>query len=428
MPLGLIVIVFSVFLPRFYVSLGLSFAAVGAALLIVRLLDVALDLIVGLAMDQTRTPLGRYRPWLLAGAPILLLGVYHLLLPRGPVSQLYLIGWLLAAYLGFSILTLSMAAWGANVAAAYHERARVYGVVQAMSTLSATTLLLLGVLTGGRIEPGKPASMWVIGAIIVIAIPIGVALTSLFTPERKPTGLTQARFSLADYGLALKRPAMLRVIAADLILTLGAGSTAPIYVYFFHDAKGFSIAATGSLLVFYIAAGLVGAPFWSAVAHRTSKHRALQAARVAAALTQGALVTVPAGLYLATALAMFSVGFCVAGFVPLIRAMVADIADEVRLETGKDLSSVIYAMVTTTQKVGTALTVAIIFPVLGLIGYQGGEGAHNSPAAVFGLEMCYLFAPVIMLALGAATMIGYTLDAARHGEIRAALEAKDAAQ
>ena len=42
--------------------------------------------------------------------------------------------------------------------------------------------------------------------------------------------------------------------------------------------------------------------------------------------------------------------------------------------------------------------------------------------------MCYLFAPVIMLALGAATMIGYTLDAARHGEIRAALEAKDAAQ
>ncbi|HEX2800740.1 MAG TPA: MFS transporter, partial [Phenylobacterium sp.] len=135
MPLGLIVIVFGVFLPRFYVSLGLSFAAVGAALLIVRLLDVALDLIVGLAMDQTRTPIGRYRPWLLAGAPILMLGVYHLLLPRGPVGQLYLIGWLLAAYLGFSILTLSMAAWGANVAAAYHERARVYGVVQAMSTL-----------------------------------------------------------------------------------------------------------------------------------------------------------------------------------------------------------------------------------------------------------------------------------------------------
>ena len=283
-------------------------------------------------------------------------------------------------------------------------------------------------MAGGRIEPGKPGSMWAIGAIIAIAIPLGVALTCLFTPERKPTGLTHARFSLADYGLALKRPAMLRVIAADLILTLGAGSVAPIYVYFFHDAKGFSIAATGSLLVFYIAAGLVGAPFWSAVAHRTSKHRAIQAACIAAALTQVALVTVPGGLYLATALAMFAVGFCVASFVPLIRAMVADIADEVRLETGKDLSSVIYAMVTTTQKVGTALTVAIIFPILGFIGYQGGEGAHNTPAAVFGLEMCYLFAPVVMLALGATTMIGYSLDAARHGEIRAALEAKDAAQ
>ncbi len=426
MPLAMIVLAFGVFLPRFYVSLGVSFAAVGAAVGLVRLLDVIIDPVVGLFMDQTKSPIGRYRPWLLAGAPILMLGVWRLTQPDGPVDQTYLIVWLLVAYLGNSILTLGMAAWGANVAAAYHERARVYGFIQAMTVLATTTLLLLGLITAGRIEPGRPASMGMIGAIIVVAIPVGVLITSLFTPERRLAGVTRTKFSFSDYGVALRRPSMMRVIAADLILTLGAGSTAPIYVYFFHDAKGFSIAATSSLLVFYIAAGLIGAPLWSLLANRISKHRAVQAACVVTGVAQTILVAIPHGLYLATALAMFTVGVCVSGFVPLVRSMVADIADEVRLETGKDLSAVIYAMVTTTSKVGTALTVAIIFPVLGLVGYQGGEGAHNSAQAIFGLEMCYLFAPVILVFAGALTMFGYTLDARRHGEIRAALEAREA--
>ncbi len=123
---------------------------------------------------------------------------------------------------------------------------------------------------------------------------------------------------------------------------------------------------------------------------------------------------------------MFAVGFCASAFLLLIRAMVADVVDEVRLERGQDLTSLLFSMVTTTTKIGTVITVVIVFPILQMVGYNGKEGAVNTPQAIFGLEMCYLFAPIVLVFVGGAMFFGYRLDARRHGEIRAALEAREA--
>jgi Na+/melibiose symporter-like transporter len=84
-------------------------------------------------------------------------------------------------------------------------------------------------------------------------------------------------------------------------------------------------------------------------------------------------------------------------------------------------------MVTTTSKIGLAVTVTVAYPILKAVGYNGREGAVNTPHAIFGLEMCYLFAPIILVFLGGGLFFGYRLDARRHAEIRAALAARDAA-
>ena len=72
-------------------------------------------------------------------------------------------------------------------------------------------------------------------------------------------------------------------------------------------------------------------------------------------------MALPRGAYAVTAVGMFAVGFSASAFVPLVRAMVADVADLIRLEASKDLTGVLYAMVTTTAKVGAALAVGVIF-------------------------------------------------------------------
>src|SRR6185437_6484613 len=130
----------------------------------------------------------------------------------------------------------------------------------------------------------------------------------------------------------------------------------------------------------------------------------------------------PAGMFWLTALSMFSVGFCGTAFIVLIRAMVADVADELRLTTGRERSGVLYALVTLTQKLGSSLAVTIIYPILDMVGFVAKPGYHNTPQAIRGLEMCYVFAPIILVVVGSACLIGYKLDSKRQGEIRSALE------
>ena len=431
MPLAGLALVYAVYLPRFYVGLGNGFAAVATAIAAVRFLDIWLDPFLGFAMDRTRTTIGRYRPWLLLGAPIAMLGTYMLLVPSGKVDTAYLILWMLVTYAGASMLNLSIAAWSAVLATSYNERSRVYGLTQGLAVIGSVGLLLLPLITGGAVTLGKAASMPAVAAILIIALPIAVIACAALTPERIAASGRAGGFSFKDLWLAASKPSMLRIVAADLALTLGPGTTAPLYVYFFHDAKGFDIAEVGFLLIFYIGAGLVGAPVWGQVARRLGKHRTVQIACVCYAFTQTILMALPrvwpghtAVDAIPTICGMIGVGFCASSFLLLIRAMVADVADEVRLDSGRDLTSLLFSLVTTTTKIGTVITVIIVFPILAMVGYDGKAGAVNSHQAIFGLEMCYLFAPILLVFVGGAMFFGYSLDARRHGEIREALEAQ----
>jgi len=427
-------LVLGVYLPRHYVSLGVSFIAVSAAIVLVRVIDIAFDPLVALFMDRTKTPIGRYRPWIIMGAPLVLLGVYMLLTPLSGVTSGYMVLWLVVTFAGSSMMTLGLAAWGAVLAKTYNDRSRVYGWTQSMAVVGSIAFLLLPVLTHGKITAGAKASMPTVGLIIVIAIAIALVITTVFTPERIVPIPQRPKFKLADYWQALKRPSMLRLILADLTLTLGPGTTAPLYVYYFHDAKGFTVSAVSLLLISYIGAGIFGAVFWGRLAGRFGKHRTVQIACVCYSITQAALMALPRVWpgykfvdTIPTIIGMFAVGFCASAFLLLVRAMIADVADEVRLEQKQDLTSLLFSMVTTTSKIGGSITVAIVFPILAFVHYNGAEGAVNTKSAIFGLEMCYLFAPIILVWFGGAMFFGYKLDSQRHAEIRSALAQVDAA-
>jgi Na+/melibiose symporter-like transporter len=427
LPIAAIGLVMAVYLPRFFAGqIGLSLAAVGGAFTIVRLIDMAIDPLLGMAMDRTRTRIGRYRPWLLIGGPIVMLAAYMLFMAHRGITELYLVGWLLVLYLGVSILTLSQAAWGASIATDYHDRSRVYGVIQAVGVVGAVLILLLPLALGKHGEGAN--GVHAMGWFCILAIPAALALCTLITPERvaPETDVAKERVTLRDYWDLIRRPEMARLIFADLFMALGPGTTAALYLFFFHDARGYTGQQTGVLLVFFIGAGLVGAMFWGWLAQKIGKHRALIVSALAYAATQSALMIIPPATMSLAIPGMFSVGFVSSAFVLIVRAMVADVADEVRLETGKERVGLLYALVTTTQKIGTAITVGISFMVLDLVGYNAAEGAVNTPQAIRGLELCYVFAPIILVFFGGAAFIGWKLDAKRHAEVRRQLDERDA--
>jgi Na+/melibiose symporter-like transporter len=425
--IGALAVALTVYLPRYYAGhFGLGLSAVGLAFMAVRLADTVLDPLIGVAMDRTRSRLGRYRLWLAAGAPVLMVPVFMLFDPPGGVSYGYLIAWLLVYYIGASLVILSHISWASVIASAYHERSRVFGVIQFVSILGAAIALILPIVMARHDGSSGAGDVGAMGWFVIVATPFGVLLALSRTPERVIQQEEGEKFGLRDYWEMISRPDMARIIVADFCLWLGPGWMSALYLFYFHDARGFSIADASKLLLIYIVAGVVGAMALSWTAQRLGKHKTLMMAAVGYSLGLTTIVFLPVGNFPLTAVMMFVLGSLAAGFPLLDRAMVADVGDAVRLEKGKHRIGLLYAMITTTQKVAGALSIGLSFTVLSWIGYQPREGAHNTAQAIFGMQLVYLIVPVTFVMIGAACFIGYKLDAKRHGDIRAALDERDA--
>jgi glycoside/pentoside/hexuronide:cation symporter, GPH family len=424
---GALAIALGVYLPRFYAGhIGLGLAAVGFVFSAIRLGDTLLDPFIGVTMDRTRSRLGRYRLWMAIGAPVLALGVYMLFEPPGAVSPLYLLGWLLVYYIGTSLITLSHASWASVIASKYHERSRVFGAIQFVSVLGACASLILPIVMARHDGSSGANDVAAMGWLVLIAIPVGVGLAILLTPERIVVERAGERHSLRDYLEMILRPDMLRIIVADFCLALGPGWMAALYLFYFHDARGFTIKNASIQLLIYIVAGVFGAPTLSWVATRLGKHRTLMIAAMTYSVGLVVLSFAPKGDFAIAAVLMFLLGFAASSFPLLDRAMVADVSDAVRLEKGKSRVGLLYAMITTTQKVAGALSIGFSYTALGWIGYQAKEGAVNTPAAISGMEMVYIIGPIVFVMLGGACFIGYRLDSKRHAEIRTQLAILDA--
>ena len=422
LPIGGLAVALSVYLPRFYAShIGLSLAAVGTAFMVVRLVDMLFDPVIGVVMDHTRTRLGRYRVWLLCGIPLLALPVYMLFLAPAGVPLAYLIGWLFLYYIGTSVIALSHASWASVVASNYNDRSRVFGTIQVVSTVAAASVLIAPIFI-----KDSASAVRGMGWSIVVAVPFGVLMASIFTPERIVSQHSTQKVTLRDYWEIVSWPEMRRIVAAAFCLTLGPGWMSAMYLFYFQDSRGFDFRTASALLLLYIAAGVLGAAGLSWLATRIGKHRTLMVASTLYSLGLMILNFMPKGALLPAAIIMFTLGFLAAGFVLLGRAMCADAGDAIRLAKGKHQQGLLYAMMTSVEKIASALSIGLTFTILGAVGYQAKEGAHNTTAAIHNLELVYLIGPITFVMLGGACYIGYKLDSKRHAEIRAALDERDA--
>ena len=414
--------------PLYTVHVGISLVAYTLATTSVRIIDLLFDPFLGWMMDRTKLSFGRFRPWFVAGVPITMAGGFMLLNPPHGAGLVYLAASYLAMWIGVSMLALSHASWAASLSINYHERSRIYGWMTVLGPVGSVGLLALPFFTQGQLVLGRANSYFPISVMILIALPISTLLMVALTPERPVVERAHQRFGFRDYVDVIRRPTMARLILADLFLTLGPGVTGPLYNFYFGQIKGFAQAQINYLLIFYIGAALLGGVVWPRVARRFGKHRTLQITTVLYAIAQCSLMAIPRGMFFESVIGMFCVGFCVSAHILLIRAMVADYSDEIRLEQGKERSGVLYAMVTTTQKLGASINVLLVFPLLQLVFHFNPRSPVNDEFARMGLQLCYLFTPIIFVLAAGAMFFGYTLDERRHAEIRNALEERERAE
>lgn len=424
-PIGALQLALTVHLPRYFAShMGLSLAAVGAAFAMVRAIDIPLDPLIGLAMDRTRSRIGRYRLWAIGAPPVVMAALYVLMHPPGAVGQAFLVGALLVMFLGYSAMYLAQLAWGSALAPTYQQRSRLFAAIIWMSVAGSLAVLVAPVAMarqGYSDAQGVEAMIW----LVIAAAPLATALMVARTPEHIAPEHPSQAFGLGDYRHLLTRPNVLRLLAADLCIQLGPGWMAALYLFYFTTRRGFDVSQANLLLLAYVAAGFVGAPASAALAARINKHRALMVCTTAYSLCLTGVPFLPYGRFLAALPLMALAGAAFSGFLVLLRALAADIADEIRLETGREWTGLVFALTNATTKLATAAAIFLTFRALSEVGFDPREGAANTAYALRGLEIVFLAGPIVFVMLGGLCFTGYKLDAARHAEIRAQLEAWD---
>ncbi|HEX3919195.1 MAG TPA: MFS transporter [Caulobacteraceae bacterium] len=410
--------------PYFAQNLGVSLVDIALAFTWVRVMDMFVDFALAIVMDRTRTPIGRYRIWMIAGAPILMLGVYMLFMAPKGIDRNYLILWLLVYALGTSIVGLSRASWSTSVVTRYDQRSRFYGYLTLIGVIG--TLIALGtpVVSGFFVKGANNVQL--IGWTILVLTPFGIGVTALLVPERINVDAPRVRPPWHDYWDLAKRPEVLRLFFSSFSLTLGPGWMANLYLFYFVAARGFTEQSAYLLLICYVLAGVLGAPLIGWIGGRFGKHRTMIVATVLYSLGLCTVVIIPKADFLAGLPVMVWCGFMATGFDLMSSAMMADVGDQVRLEQGKERMALLFAATGLAGKLAAAGALIISYPLLQAVGYVPKLAGHNTPAAITGLQLVFIIGPIFWVTLGGICFLGWKLDARRHGEIRAALEARDA--
>ena len=418
-----------VYLPTFYANqVGVPLAVVGAVFMMVRVFDIIMDPVLGSVMDRTRTPFGRFRLWMLIGAPLTLIGSILLFFPPAGANGGYLFAALIVAYFGYSINVLAHTAWGSTLTSNYHERAKVYGVWQSTNIIGLIMVLSVPVIASAVGFHNAADRVRAMGAFSICLTPFTIGLMTLLTPETAPASSSDHRSWLNTFkALAslVRRKLVLRILGADLLLGLAPGITGALFLFFFGTVKGYTAAEASILLLCYFLGGISGAPGWMWLSRRLGKHRALITACGYYAITQLGAVMFPRLPLIEGGLVLYVAGLAYAASTFLLRALMADVVDDVSLATGKVETPLLFSLLSSTNKLGYALAVGITFNGLALVGFKATEGAQNSAAALGGLSVLYGFVPPALALLGALCFVGYDLTEKRHGEIRAALDRRD---
>ncbi|MBC7505819.1 MAG: MFS transporter [Sandarakinorhabdus sp.] len=388
------------FLPAFYADdLGLPLGLVGLMLFLSRLADIVIDPVVGIWSDRTRSRLGRRRPFIIAGLPIICVAVWLAFVPAPGVGLPYLFWCLFFIYLGFSVIDLPYSSWGADMTADYDERSRVSAVRAASGTIGSLVALSIPLLLTAIGRPGSGEALYWMAIFFVITQPLAFAVMMALLPEPEPGPTLATRPSLGR-GLALiaRNAAFVRLnIALMLILAgmvVGASLNLIVMTHVIGAPQAFPLMVFLQNIV-----ALIGIPFWTRVAARHGKHIAMSLGGlwIAACLALSFVWT--RGDTTGFVATIVALGFGMGGLMFLAQAMIADIADRDTLDSGEERTGTFFAFLGVTTKIAIAVGVLIGTGVPALIGFQPSDPFHTA-GQLLGLRAVYAFsaAPLILTA------------------------------
>lgn len=416
----------AIYLPPFYATdMGLGLTAVGTILMAARFWDLFTDPLMGVVSDKLPSRWGRRRHWMVLSVPVLTISAFLVMFPGWFVGERatpsYLLGSLFLLYIGFTMLTISHLAWGAELSSDYHERSRIQGWRE-FTSLSSMVLVLL--IPAALEQSGHALStalkMSAMGWYVIVLAPIAILVSVLVVGERPAVATPPAGFK-KSLEVLLGNRFMARILVADLFIAIPGAVRASLFVFYI-TAVIKAPEWVAIIMLSYFLAGPIAVPLWLWISRRMPKHRAAALGVLLHVVVSACYLIPGEGDTLLFAGLFFTSGIVYAGVPFLLRSMTADVVDYDKLETGQDRTGLYYSLITTTMKVGGALGIGIGYPLLDWIGFD--PAGPNDPAQLDGLRYVYAFVPVVSELLVVTLLFSFPLDEKLQRQIRAGIEAR----
>lgn len=410
------------FLMIFYTDVfGIGMSAVATLMLVSRFWDAVNDPIIGTLSDKTRSRWGRYRPWLLFGAPLTALVLVLTFWAHPEWNQTAKIVYMAVTYsilvLGYTCVNIPYGTLCGAMTQNIDERAqlntsRSVSAMIAIGVINIVTIPLIGLFGSGNAQRGYLLTAVLYGAIFAACHIFCFAKTREVVeipPQQKLPLKVQLRSVLRN------RPYLLALLGQVLFGFILYGRNADMLYYFTYVEGSATLFSLYSLAI--IIPSIIGAGCFPPVFRRTANKG--WAASIFALGTGVTMIVLyffspngsPVGFYLFAALSQFFFS----GFNTAIYAIIPDCVEYGEWATGVRNDGFQYSFISLGNKIGMALGTSLLALALGSAGYVSNAAQNETVLSI--MRHAFSTIPGILWLVTAAALFFYRLDRSTYNRI-----------
>jgi sugar (glycoside-pentoside-hexuronide) transporter len=415
------------FLMIFYTDVfGIGMSAIASLMLITRIWDAVNDPVIGGLADKTRSRWGRYRPWLLIGAPLTGVVLVFTFWAHPDWSESGKIVYMVVTYFilvtGYTCVNIPYGTLCGAMTQNTDERARLntsrsVSAMAAIGIINIITLPLIGKFGGGNEQQGF-LGVAVLYALIFAACHIfcfaKTKETLAVSPKQKIPVAKQLRLVLKN------KPYLLALLGQLLFGFILYGRNAGMLYYFKYVEGDAALFSFFSIVI--IVPSIIGAACFPFVFRLTQNKG--WAASVFALLTGVTMFMLfffspnasPVPFYVFGGLSQLFFS----GFNTAIYAIIPDCVEYGEWKTGVRNDGFQYAFVSLGNKIGMALGTSLLALALGMAGYE--SNAVQNEAVLSVMRHAFSTVPGMLWVLTAVVLFFYKLNRRTYNRIVAIIK------
>lgn len=426
---------------------GISAGAAGFMFVVTKFIDAFTDYMVGSLVDRTDTKMGRYRPWMLVGAPVLAVGMVLLFsVPTGWSAGAKL-AWAYITYVifsfGYTLVNIPMAPIVTALSPSPSERTNIATTRMVFANLGSLTSSLFVIpmvfyfagsseATGAALATGYRNTNIVLGLIVIAIMCICVFSVAEINP---PTKAVAKSSFIEDLKNVFRNKYYIMLLLLVYFLFVGYlgmyGAMQYYYSYIVGDVSAMP-TALALLTILAIPTMLLAAFLNGRGVHKV---KLMQFGAIVDAIGYAVLFFTSNGTVATAALGLIGLGF---GFrSSMFYSMMPDIFDYTEWKCGKSLAGTQTAISGFLNKLASASASAIVSALLVWGAYDadaldsalaaGKNIAESFPQTHTAINFAFGGLSLVSTIIAIIVLIPYDLDK-RYPEIRADLDKRQAQQ